>query len=299
MNNAPEVSIIIPAYNAGRWLGEAVASVLAQTHTDWELIIVNDGSTDDTLCNAHGYEDARIKVVDQANAGVSAARNAGIALAKGTYIGFMDADDVMLPENLAVKLTCLKENGVDWVFSDLALCNEQLVRTGEILEGTNEDVLRTILINFSPAVPTSCSNVLAHRRCFEQGVSFDEHLSNAADQDFSMQLGSGFLYRHIAGVFNLYRIVPGSMSKNVALYQRDHLRLFSKARQQGYLNNACFRRRCMANVYWGIGGSWWLLADKPLRAIPFMIRAFLQWPMVIIRPVRKRIWIQQLQGTSA
>lgn len=290
--NAPEVSIIIPAYNAGQWLVEAVASVFTQTHSDWEMIIVNDGSTDGTLGIAHGYDDERIKVVDQANAGVSAARNAGIALAKGTYIGFMDADDVMLPENIAVKLACLKEHSVDWVFSDLALCDEHLCRTGEVMEGTDEDVLRTILINFRPAVPTSCSNVLAHRRCFEQGVSFDEHLSNAADQDYSMQLAAGFRYHHLSGVFNLYRIVPGSMSKNVDLYQRDHLRLFSKARQLGYLNNAHFRRKCMANVYWGIGGSWWLLAENPLRAIPFMIRAFLRWPRVIIRPVRKRVWIQ-------
>ncbi len=77
---APEISIIIPAYNAERWLGETVGSILAQSHSSWELIIVNDGSTDGTLRMAHGFDDPRIKIVDQANAGVSAARNAGLAL---------------------------------------------------------------------------------------------------------------------------------------------------------------------------------------------------------------------------
>ena len=285
----PEVSIIIPAYNAERWLRQAVVSVLEQTHTDWELIIVNDGSSDDTLGVAYSINDHRITIVDQVNAGVSAARNAGLTCSKGTYICFMDADDAMHPQNLAVKLAHLKDRQVDWVFGDLALCDEDLNFTGEVLIGTDDDVLHTVLFNLTPAVPTSCSNVVAHRRCFEQGVRFDEHLSNAADQDYSLQLATNFRYLHIPGVYNFYRIIPYSMSKNMELYQRDHLRFFRKARQLGHLDDHRFRRKCMANVYWAIGGSWWLLAGKRLRAMPFFIRAFINWPMVIIRPIRKRI----------
>lgn len=296
--NVPEVSIIIPAYNAERWLGEAVSSVLNQSHTDLELIIVNDGSTDDTLTIAYSFQDERIKVVDQVNAGVSAARNAGLAMAKGTYICFMDADDAMLPENIAAKLAFLKEHGVDWVFSDLILCDERLTPTGEILRGTDKDVFRTLLLNFSPAVPTSCSNVVAHKRCFERGVYFDEHLSNVADQDFTLQLSVSCSYLHLPGLFNLYRMVPDSMSKNIALYERDHLRFFEKSRRMGYLDNRRFRRRCMANVYWAIGGSWWLLAEKPLHAIPYLIKAFFYQPQVILRPIRKRVWVTQLPVLS-
>ena len=74
------VSVIVPAYNAGPWIEEAVRSVLAQTHTDLELIVVNDGSTDDTLIKVLSIGDKRLRVVDQANAGVSAARNMGLAL---------------------------------------------------------------------------------------------------------------------------------------------------------------------------------------------------------------------------
>lgn len=73
------VSIIVPAYNAEQWLPDAVASVLAQTFTDWELIIVNDGSTDGTGPLARGYSDSRIRVLEQENEGVSAARNAGVS----------------------------------------------------------------------------------------------------------------------------------------------------------------------------------------------------------------------------
>lgn len=285
----PEVSIIIPAYNAGRWLTDAVNSVLAQTFTDWELIVVNDGSTDGTRKVLTTFHDPRIQVLDQANAGVSAARNAGIAAARGNYIGFLDADDAMSQENLRQKVALLRKTGVDWVFGDMALCSERLEPTGEVLIGTDGDVLRTLLLNNRTAVPIACSNVLASRHCFERGVAFDLELSNAADQDFTLQLATRFPYRHLPGVSNRYRVLPGSMSKNVARYQDDHLRFFRKIKAQGFLDDRRFRRECMGNVYWAIGGSWWLMANKPFKAIPFFVRAAWLHPKVIIRPVRNRV----------
>ncbi|MBK9421154.1 MAG: glycosyltransferase family 2 protein [Flavobacteriales bacterium] len=256
-----EISVIIPAYNAERWLPEAVHSVLAQSHSDLELIIVNDGSTDNTLRMAYSFADPRIVVVDQANAGVSAARNAGIATARGEYIAFLDADDAMLPENLAVKLAGLRNHQVDWVYGDLIICDDQLRPTGEIMAGTDDDVLRTLLFAAKPAVPASCSNMLAHRRCFDGGLRFDEHLSNSADQDLVISLSSSTSYAHLPVAMNRYRSVPGSMSKDVALFERDHTRLYDKAKANGFLDERFFRRRCLANLDWAIGGSWWTLAE--------------------------------------
>lgn len=97
--NIPDVSVIIPTYNRGAWVAEAVDSVLAQTHVSVEVIVVDDGSTDDTPAVLAGYGD-RIRVIRQANAGVSAARNAGMAAARGEWIGFLDSDDTWLPEKL-------------------------------------------------------------------------------------------------------------------------------------------------------------------------------------------------------
>lgn len=296
--NAPEVSVIIPAYNAAPWLDEAVASVLAQTHSDLEVIIVNDGSTDNTLQIAHGFMDDRVRVVNQANAGVSAARNAGIAAAGGEYICFMDADDAMLPANLATKLTCLRNNQAEWVFSGLILCDALLRPTGVVLKGTEGNQLRTLLLQQVPAVPGAGSNIMAHRHCFEQGVRFDEHLSTSADQDISIQLARRFKGCRAPHADVLYRNVPGSMSKSLTANQRDHLRLFHKVRQQGLLDAPLFRRKCMANVYWAIGGSWWLLAGKHLRAMPFFLRAFINWPAVIVRPMKKRIQMAQYNARN-
>ncbi len=286
------ISVIIPAYNAGPWIEEAVHSVLVQTHAHLEVIVVNDGSTDDTLARLLAIPDPRLRVVDQANAGVSAARNMGLAIAVGDFITFMDGDDAMLPTNLEMKLRGLLDHGVDWVYGDLAICDDRLKPTGTLQIGTDGDVTRTVLLGANTAVPTPCSNVLARRSCFDTGVRLDEHLSNAADQDLALSLDRSFTHAHLHTALNLYRVVPGSMSKSIPLFERDHLRLYKKARTAGLLDEPFFRRRCMANLYWAIGGSWWKFTRQRLRALRFFTTAVFQHPAVLVRPVKKRLVIQ-------
>lgn len=98
----PLVSIIIPAYNAGKYIARTIEGVMHQTIADWELIIVDDGSKDDTpcICDAFAAKDTRIQVVHKSNGGVSAARNTGLDKAQGRYITFLDADDYFVPQYL-------------------------------------------------------------------------------------------------------------------------------------------------------------------------------------------------------
>jgi glycosyltransferase involved in cell wall biosynthesis len=96
----PTLTVLMPSYNAGPYIAEAIDSVLQQTFTDFEFIIINDGSTDNTMEVLRRYTDPRIKVVDQANKGVIDSLNGGIMMAKGTFIARMDADDICLPHRL-------------------------------------------------------------------------------------------------------------------------------------------------------------------------------------------------------
>ena len=104
------VSIIVPVYNGAEYLDRCVASVVAQTLKDWELILVDDGSTDGScaLCDRWAQRDPRIRVIHQKNSGVSAARNTGLDAARGEYVGFVDADDYIAPETYAVALEGLE-----------------------------------------------------------------------------------------------------------------------------------------------------------------------------------------------
>lgn len=103
------VSIIVPVYNGEKYLARCVKSVLAQTYTDFELILVNDGSKDSSgvLCDQFSKEDRRVKVIHQANGGVSKARNAGLDVATGEFIGFVDVDDYIAPDTYERALSAI------------------------------------------------------------------------------------------------------------------------------------------------------------------------------------------------
>lgn len=113
------ISVIIPAYNAESYLSRSVESVCAQTHEDLELILIDDGSTDQTraIVDSLASKDSRIKVIHQSNRGVSFARNRGIEEAQGEFIQFLDADDTMEPASLRTLLTAAKKDNSDFAMS--------------------------------------------------------------------------------------------------------------------------------------------------------------------------------------
>lgn len=118
-NNAPRLSIIMPVYNVERYLREAVDSVIAQTFTDWELILVDDGSTDSSpaICDKYAESDSRIKVIHQQNGGLSAARNSGLRASTGHIIGFVDSDD-WIDDRMYEKMM----NAMESTQADMVLC---------------------------------------------------------------------------------------------------------------------------------------------------------------------------------
>jgi glycosyltransferase involved in cell wall biosynthesis len=104
------VSVIVPVYNVEAYLADTIRSVLAQTYTNFEMIIVDDGSTDGSLDIARGFSDPRIKIVRQTNRGLAGARNTGIRNAQGEYLAFLDADDLWLTQKLALHVRHLQQN---------------------------------------------------------------------------------------------------------------------------------------------------------------------------------------------
>ncbi len=107
----PTVSILIPCFNAERWLAATIESALQQTWPEKEVIVINDGSTDGSLAEARRFEGRGVRVLDQANAGAAAARNAGLRAARGDYVQFLDADDLLAPDKIAEQMRLLEPLG--------------------------------------------------------------------------------------------------------------------------------------------------------------------------------------------
>lgn len=123
---APLLSIIVPVYKVENYLPKCIDSILAQTFTDFELILVEDGSPDNcpALCDAAAEKDARVRVIHQKNGGLSAARNAGLDAARGAWVGFVDSDDYIAPEMYEVLYQAVQSTGADLALCDYAEVDE-------------------------------------------------------------------------------------------------------------------------------------------------------------------------------
>ncbi|MGB4839347.1 MAG: glycosyltransferase family A protein [Saprospiraceae bacterium] len=171
----PFFSIIIPTYNRGYIIRRPIDSIIAQTFKDWELIIVDDGSKDDTKSIIESYHDERIKYVWQVNKERSAARNHGISLAKGEWICFQDSDDEYLPEHLQVLSDGISHNTGYFVF-----------RTGLITSEKGRFVSKSSLEmkNKYDAFPVqNFTTATFHRNIFRE-LNFNKRLNNGEDSHF-------------------------------------------------------------------------------------------------------------------
>lgn len=213
----PKVSVIMPVYNGERYLADAIGSVLSQTWQDWELIAINDGSTDRTQCILEMFNDKRIIIVQQQNQGAAAARNAGLEKATGDYIAFLDADDLYLQNAFADCVAHLDGHpSVDAIFGDgyiidssqQALMNVAEVRpgiyTGYILE---HEILNPHVVSF-PVCTMTRRAVIEHH-----GLRFDTGLSPSEDWDFWIQLARYAQFDHLQKNICMYRVHATNTTK--------------------------------------------------------------------------------------
>ncbi len=209
---SPTVSVIIPAYDAARWLREAIVSVLNQNFQDFEIVVVDDGSTDDTRQIVESFTDSRLRYIYQPNRGLSAARNTGIRAALGRYIALLDADDVFKPDKLAKQVAILEgEPNIG-----LVLCGYELIdESGRVLREEKpylrvpEVDLRTVLF-WNPLLP---STLLIRRVWLDRVGMFDESLRRYEDWDFAVRIAfAGCQMRWVRETLLGYRRHQANMS---------------------------------------------------------------------------------------
>jgi glycosyltransferase involved in cell wall biosynthesis len=210
----PKISVIIPTYNAMSYLPEAVDSVLRQTFRDFELIIIDDGSNDHTVEWVSSLTDLRIKLITQENQGSAAARNRGIAIAKGKYIALLDADDLWEANKLAKQVDFLDaHSSIGLVDTSVVLVNENCKSTGKVVTSKAEGDVWKNLVQFQPVC--SCdSTPLIRRECFDKVGLFDRDLMFLEDLDWWIRLASRYQFGAIKEPLVKYRQHSGSKSTN-------------------------------------------------------------------------------------
>ena len=224
--NPPRVSVIVPAYNSAEYTLETVDSILAQTYTDYELLVVDDGSTDHTSTALQVYGN-RIQYLYKDNGGACSARNLGIRLSKGEFVACLDCDDLWLPEKLTQSVAKLEENpSAAFVYTGCYLIDSGGEVTGWVrnLCDPTETPYLSMLGNGAIPAPT----VLIRRDCLEDVGLFDESIFIPADKDLWLRLARKYPICRVDQILSKYRLASNFTLKNIALSLDEYLYVLEK-----------------------------------------------------------------------
>lgn len=230
--NQPSVSIITPAYNAEKFIKETIKSVLEQTLSDWELIVIDDGSTDDTAKIVKSFLDSRIIFTQQINAGVSSARNKGLELAKGKYITFLDADDILPPRSLEVRIKYLESNpDIELVDGNISVKDMDMKNDIRIYEPYYNGLLLPRLVALDSQVFFNVCYMF--KREILSNVRFKEKMTHAEDLLFYMELSNLYSvnYGFVPETIYWYRIGHTSAMTNLDGLEDGYLQLIQEVKK--------------------------------------------------------------------
>lgn len=277
----PEVSVIIPTYNSAEFLAEAVDSVLAQTWSDFEIVIVDDGSTDDTRDVAARYGD-HVRYLYQQNEGPSSARNMGIKEAKGTYVAFLDSDDAWEPEKLRIQMDFMGEHPeITLVCTDSSLMGSRECRERKLR--------RDLMGNLFPVLYSNSfirtSTVLMLRECFRDVGYFDERYRSAEDYDVWLRVAKRYAIAYLNQPLVRYRKHEDNISHDKITLRSNALSVLEAHYDPKEIPARTYRIR-MSNLHLYFGRAYMRLGDikmarkafaKSLRLTPFRLRSIRYW----------------------
>jgi glycosyltransferase involved in cell wall biosynthesis len=299
-SSSPLISVVIPSYNHGGFVIEAVDSALAQTYENIEVIVIDDGSEDDTAERLARYGD-RVRYHRQENQGLSAARNTGIRLAAGEWVAFLDADDVWHPQKLQLQVAALLAN------PDLVLLGapgrtvtDTATRAIDELPETSV-VHRLTLRDFLVGTPFGPSSMVIRRDCFGKVGAFDVGLGSVEDRDLCLRVAARHPSARIEAVSWWYREHDGQMSRNAQRMYENYVRVLDTFFAT-HPESANLRRAATAFMYRDGALAFSMQGDRWV-AVRLILNSLATWPLPLGLPGRPRgdrlaILVRLLVGSS-
>lgn len=246
-----KVSIVIPTYNSMAYLPEAIASVQKQSFQAFEILVIDDGSTDDTEKWVSSLTDSRLRLISQENQGCAVARNNGIRASKGQYIAFLDADDIWESGKLEEQASILDS------FPNVGLVNTWISNID--IEGNSlgsfgtpnaEGRVWETVIEVNPIMCGSAPMI--RRQCFDQVGLFDQNLRSAEDWDMWIRIAKMYEFAVVKKPLVRYRIHPNRKSHNIELHLQSRLKVVEKVFRDKTSNISLAKDKIYGLIYLSI-----------------------------------------------
>ena len=251
------VSVVIPTYNYGRFIADAIRSVIGQTRQPSEIIVVDDGSTDDTAAVVREFGDA-VRYIRQDNAGVCAARNRGVSESTSELVSFLDSDDTFEPTNLEKQIARFESD--DEIGLVHCAMREFEGETGETTciytQGGEDGVAENLLLWEGPLIVGPGGAITVSRKAFDHVGGFDTRMKVGEDWDFCYRVARLFKIAFVAEPLVNYRIHDAGAHRNVENMERGMLLFYEKAFATGDPEILKLRRRAYGNFHRVMAGSY-------------------------------------------
>jgi glycosyltransferase involved in cell wall biosynthesis len=280
-SETPLVSVVIPAYNYGHYVTEAIESALAQTYPAVEVIVVDDGSNDDTPARVGAFGH-RVRSIRQTNQGLSAARNTGICAAQGKVVALLDADDTFHPRKLELQMAYLAAHPETGLLGTAAFSGPE--RAWAAIPADSFVAQSVTLDEFVIKSRFAPSSAIIPKRCFDAVGLFDTSLKSVEDRDMWIRLAARFPAAYLPVALTWYRLQPGSMSTNVSRMEHYERVVLDKAFSSPELQGRKILRRKALGLAAYSSAFMYYDTDRSWAALWRMAKSFCWWPGVFRVP---------------
>lgn len=244
----PLISVVVPVFNGAKTIQETIESVQKQTLSDLEIIVVDDGSQDETLAILGAIADPRLKVIPGVHAGANAARNRGLYASCGEYVSFLDADDLWTPNKLEAQLQALRshpEASLAYSWTDRIDEQGNYLRRGGHLSVNGNALAELLITNF---VENGSNPLILRQAAIEVG-GFDENLTACQDWDMWLRLAARYEFAAVSEVQIFYRLSTNSISANVFALEACCRQVIDRAFAQAPRSLQYLKKYSLGNVY--------------------------------------------------